>query len=41
VQTRGSTDELTQLFNLMLKRNEGLVTAVHESLDYVAHDLHP
>jgi signal transduction histidine kinase len=42
VETRASTDELTQLtqlFNCMLAKNEALVKAMRESLDYVAHDL--
>jgi len=42
VETRASTDELvqlTQLFNRMLAKNESLVKAMRESLDYVAHDL--
>jgi signal transduction histidine kinase len=42
VQTRATSDELsqlTQLFNRMLTKNEGLVRAMRESLDYVAHDL--
>ena len=42
VQTRASTDELAQLtqqFNRMLEKNQGLVKAMRDSLDYVAHDL--
>ena len=42
VATRTSTEELgqlTQLFNQMLAKNESLVKAMRESLDYVAHDL--
>jgi signal transduction histidine kinase len=42
VDTRASTDELSQLsrlFNHMQSRNEELVKAMRESLDYVAHDL--
>ncbi len=42
VPTRTTTDELsqlTQLFNRMLAKNQGLVRAMRESLDYVAHDL--
>jgi signal transduction histidine kinase len=42
VQTRASTDELdrlTRLFNRMLEKNEALVSAMRDSLDYVAHDL--
>ncbi|HEY3667715.1 MAG TPA: histidine kinase dimerization/phospho-acceptor domain-containing protein, partial [Polyangiaceae bacterium] len=42
VQTRATADELSrlgQLFNRMLGKNQALVRAMHESLDYVAHDL--
>jgi signal transduction histidine kinase len=42
VPTRGTSSELsqlTQLFNRMLAKNEELVKAMRESLDYVAHDL--
>jgi signal transduction histidine kinase len=42
VDTRASTDELSQLsqlFNHMQSKNEELVKAMRESLDYVAHDL--
>ena len=42
VETQASTEELmqlTQLFNRMLAKNEGLVKAMRESLEYVAHDL--
>jgi signal transduction histidine kinase len=42
VETRAATDELTQLtrlFNRMLAKNEQLVKAMRESLEYVAHDL--
>jgi signal transduction histidine kinase len=42
VETRAQSDELsqlTQLFNQMLAKNQGLVKAMGESLDYVAHDL--
>ncbi len=42
VQARASTEELAQLtqqFNRMLEKNQGLVKAMRDSLDYVAHDL--
>jgi signal transduction histidine kinase len=36
---RGEMNALVGLFNQMLDKNEKLVTAMHESLDNVAHDL--
>ena len=37
--THDALDELTALFNTMLDKIEGLVTAMRESLDNVSHDL--
>jgi len=37
--TGDALDELTTLFNAMLDKIEGLVTAMHHSLDNVSHDL--
>ena len=37
--TDDAIDELTMLFNAMLDRIEGLVTAMRDALDNVAHDL--
>ncbi len=36
---RGEMDELVSLFNQMLDKNDSLITAMHNSLDNVAHDL--
>ncbi len=36
---RGEMHELVALFNQMLDRNDSLITAMHNSLDNVAHDL--
>jgi len=36
---RGELNELVGLFNQMLEKNDGLMRAMHDSLDNVAHDL--